>query len=74
MTKHTEGPDRVYSSDDLVADALEMAIDHDKLKTINAELLAALEYILAVCPAIDDIGEEARNEARVAIAKAKGEL
>ena len=34
------------------------------------ELLEALQYMLAVCPAIDGIGEEARSEAREAIARA----
>ena len=36
------------------------------------DLYGALEYMLAVCPAIDDIGEEAIEEARQALAKARG--
>ena len=37
------------------------------------ELYDALLYVLSVCPAIDYIGEEARAEARAALAKARGE-
>lgn len=40
----------------------------------SPKLLEALEYVLAVCPAVDEIGEEARIEASAAIAEAKGEL
>lgn len=36
------------------------------------ELLAALEYMIEVCPAIDPQGEDAHERARAAIAKAKG--
>lgn len=37
-------------------------------------LLEALEYMLAVCPVVDENGYKARNKACAAIATAKGEL
>ena len=37
------------------------------------DLLEALEYMLETCPGIDNVGDEARKQARAAIAKAKGE-
>lgn len=36
------------------------------------ELLEALEYMLETCPGIDNAGDEARKQARSAIAKARG--
>jgi hypothetical protein len=54
--------------------ALEMARSMEK-KTASLkqnELLNALQYMLNVCPAIDGQGEEARQQACAAIAKAEG--
>lgn len=49
------------------------ALANANLIAAAPDMLEALEYLMAVCSAIDDIGEEARSEARAAIAKAKGE-
>lgn len=58
---------------DLLADALDIAAEHDKLKAVNAELLEALENL---CDWFDgETCESAHSRidtARAAIAKAEG--
>jgi hypothetical protein len=51
----------------------EAEFDDEMLIAAAPELLAALQYMVNVCPAIDDQGEEAHQRARAAIAKATGE-
>lgn len=60
---------------DLLADALDIAAEHDKLKAVNAELLEALKQCVT---SMQDSGYQNNHiavmAARAAIAKAEGEL
>lgn len=85
MSKHTEGPWEIDTYGNLKVgkdyvrftglclSSGQEAYANTRLIAAAPELLEALKYMLAVCPAIDEIGEEARLEARAAIAKAIGE-
>lgn len=57
----------------LIAAAPETAAERDRLKEINAELLAALEKIAEVCNGYDLEAGWACKTARAAIAKATGQ-
>lgn len=78
--KHTPAPwtykkpfEIVDKKGDYVIGAYHMPEDGDaRLIAAAPELLAALEYMIEVCPAIDQQGEEAHQRACAVIAKAKG--
>lgn len=56
----------------LIAAAPETAAERDKLKEVNAELLAALRAMLSVCGCGTALDCSVCNSARAAIAKAEG--
>ena len=58
--------------DDALPKAQELAANA-RLIAAAPDLLAALRYMVEVCPAIDQVGEEAHDQARAAIAKAEGQ-
>ena len=53
-------------------DQRETALANARLISAAPDLLKALQYMLAVCPAINHQGEEAHQQAGAAIAKAGG--
>ena len=86
--KHTPGPWRAENScvicpdDSIVACCVRGSVDRKnqaedwataRLIAAAPELLAALKYMLEVCPAINNQGEEAHCKARSAIDKATGD-
>jgi hypothetical protein len=88
MTKHAPGPwevveqdnnEDIYFIEPNVA-IIERCVNDPSSDIANARLIAAapdlldaLQYMLEVCPAIDQQGEEAHQQARAAIATATGE-
>lgn len=56
----------------IIAAAPETAAERDKLKEVNAELLAALRAMLSVCGCGTALDCSVCNSARAAIAKAEG--
>ena len=90
MTEHTPGPWKKCGLDWVGSDGSKVVVSDgpafgSRSRFPNAEanahlikaapvLLEALEYMLAVCPVVDENGYKARNKACAAIATAKGEL
>lgn len=89
MNKHTPGPwlsrgksDSVHESSDthpyghqIFRFSEDQGPSDDDLNLILSapDLLDALEYMLETCPGIDNSGDQARIQARAAIARARGE-